>query len=81
VELLVVVEVVVVIVVFPTVLVSSLDASPIVPDASSGVLASSDFAFRSLCLPFVVVSASERQPLDQSQSVENLEDSFMFAVV
>ena len=49
------VEVVVVVVVFPTILASSLDASPAGPDASPDVLASSDFAFRSSCLPFVVV--------------------------
>jgi hypothetical protein len=77
----VVVEVVVVVVVFPTVLASSLDVSPAVPDASPGVLASSDFSFRSSCLPFAIGSTSERQPLDRSQSVEDFEDSFLFAVV
>jgi hypothetical protein len=81
VELVVVVEVVVVVVVFPTVFASSLDASPTVLDASPGVLASFDFAFRASCWPFVVVSAYERQPLDWSQPVEDLEDSFLFAVV
>jgi hypothetical protein len=81
VELVVVVEVVVVVVVFPTVLASSLDVSLVVPDASPGVLASSDFAFRSSCLPFAIEYASERQPLDRSQSVEDLEDSFLFVVV
>jgi hypothetical protein len=81
VELVVVVEVVVVVVVFPAILASSLDASPAVPDASPGVLASSEFAFRSSYLPFVVVSVSVRQPLDLSQPVEDLEDSFLFVVV
>jgi hypothetical protein len=47
VELLVVVEVVgvVVVVVFPTVLVSFHDASPADPDVFPGVLVLSDFAF------------------------------------
>jgi hypothetical protein len=76
-----VVEVMVVVVVFPTILVLSLDASPAVPDASPGVLASSDFAFRSSCLPFVVVPAFRRQPQDLSQPAEDLEDSFLFVVV
>jgi hypothetical protein len=40
------VEVVVVVVVFPTVLASFLDASPAGPDVFLGVLALSDFAFR-----------------------------------
>jgi hypothetical protein len=75
---LVVVEVVgVVIVVFSTVLASFLDASP---DPFPGVLALSDFAFRSPCLSFVVVPAFGRQPLDQFQSVKDLEDSFLFVV-
>jgi hypothetical protein len=78
---LAVVEVVVVVAVFSGVLASSLDASPAVPNASPGVLASSDFAFCSSCLPFAVVFASERQPLDRSQPEEDLEDSFLFAVV
>jgi hypothetical protein len=81
VELVVVVEVVVVVVVFPTILASSLNASPAVPDASPGVLASSNFAFRSSCLPFAVAPASVWQPLDRSQPVEDLEDSFMVVVV
>jgi hypothetical protein len=46
VELVVVVEVVGVVVVFPTVLVSLLVASPTDPDAFPGILALSDFAFR-----------------------------------
>jgi hypothetical protein len=80
VQLLVVVEVVVVVVVFPTVLASFLDASLAVPDAFPGILALSDFAFRSSCLSFVVVPAFGRQPLDRSQPVEDLEDSFLFVV-
>jgi hypothetical protein len=89
VELVVVVEVVgvVVVVVFPTVLVSFLDASPAGPDVFPGVLALSDFAFRSprlsfvvALLSFVVAPAFGRQPLDQFQLVEDLEDSFLFAV-
>ena len=76
-----VVEVVVVVATIPTVLASSLDTFPAVPDASLGVLASSEFAFRSSCLPFAAASASERQPLDLSQPVEDSEDSFRVVVV
>jgi hypothetical protein len=46
VELVVVVEAVGVVVVFPTVFASFLDASPTGPDAFPGILALSDFAFR-----------------------------------
>jgi hypothetical protein len=73
VELAVVVEVVSVVVVFPTVLASFLNAFP-------GVLSLSDFAFRSPCLSFVVVPAFGREPLDRFQPVADLEDSFLFAV-
>jgi hypothetical protein len=73
VELAVVVEVVSVVVVFPTVLASFLNAF-------LGVLALSDFAFRSPCLSFVVVPAFGRQPLDRFQPVKDLEDSFLFVV-
>jgi hypothetical protein len=80
VELVVVVEVVgVVVVVFSTVLVSLLVASPAGPDVFPGVLALSDFAFHSTCLSFVVALLSfvvallsfvvapafGRQPLDR----------------
>jgi hypothetical protein len=74
-------EVVVVVVVFPTVLASFLDASQVVPDVFPGVLALSDFAFRSSCLSFVVVPTFGRQPLDRFQSVEDLRDLFLFVVV
>jgi hypothetical protein len=78
---LVVVEVVgVVVVVFTTVLASFLVASPADPDAFPGVLALSDFAFRSPCLSFVVVPTFRWQPLDRFQPVEDFEDSFLFAV-
>jgi hypothetical protein len=94
VELVVVVEVAGVVVVFPTVLASFLDASPTGPDVFPGILALSDFAFRSPCLSFVVVLLSfvvallsfvvapafGRQPLDRFQPVEDLEDSFLFVV-
>ena len=69
-----------VVVAVPTVLASFLNASPTVPDTFLGVLASSEFAFRSSCLPFAAASASERQPLDLSQPVEDLEDSFLVVV-
>jgi hypothetical protein len=82
VELLVVVEVVVVVVVSPIGLVSSPDAFPACPDASPDVLASSEFSFHSSCLPSVVASASERQPLDLSQPVEDsVENSSLVVVV
>jgi hypothetical protein len=80
VELVVMVEVVGVVAVFPTVLASFLDASPVGPDAFPGVLALSYFAFRLPCLSFVVVPTFGRQPLDRFQPVEDLEDSFLFAV-
>jgi hypothetical protein len=75
-----VVGVVVVVVVFPTVLASFLDTSPAGPDVFPGVLALSNFAFRSPCLSSVVVPAFEQQPLDRFQLVEDLEDSFLFDV-
>jgi hypothetical protein len=78
----VVVEVVgvVVVVVFPTVLALFLDASPAGPDTFPGVLALSDFAFRSPYLSFVVAPAFRRQPLDRFEPMEDLEDSFLFVV-
>jgi hypothetical protein len=76
-----VVEVVgVVVVVFPTVLASFLDASLADPNAFPSVLALYDFAFGSPFLSFVVVPTFGRQPLDRFQPVEDLEDSFMFVV-
>jgi hypothetical protein len=80
VELVVVVEVVGVVVVFPTVFASFLDTSPFDPGTFPGVLALSDFAFRSPCLSFVVVPVFGRQPLDRFQLVEDLKDSFLFVV-
>jgi hypothetical protein len=81
VELVVVVEVVgVVVVVFPTVLASFLDASLVDPNAFPCVFALSDFAFRSPCLSFVVVPAFGRQPLDRFKPMEDLDDSFLFVV-
>ena len=70
-----------VVVSFPIVITSSLDAFPAVPDASPGVLASSEFAFRSSCLPFVVAPISAWQPLDLFRPVEDSEDSFLVVVV
>jgi hypothetical protein len=82
VELVVVVEVVgVVVVVFPTVLALFLDVSPDGPDVFPCILVLSDFAFWSPCLSIVVLPAFGRQPLDRFQQVEDLEDSFQFAVV
>jgi hypothetical protein len=81
VELVVVEEVVVVVVIAPIALSSFPVASPAFPDASPGVLASSELAFHSLCLPSVVASTFERQPLDLSPLVEDSEDSFLVGVV
>jgi hypothetical protein len=75
VELVVVVEVVVV-VVSPTALGLFLGG----PDVFPRVLVLSDFASRSLGLSIVVLPVFEQQPLDRFQQVEDLEDSFLFAV-
>jgi hypothetical protein len=80
VELVVVEVVVVVVVVSPTVIALFLDVSPDGPDVFPRVLVLSDHAFRSPCLSIVVLPAFGRQPLDRFQQVEDLEDSFMFAV-
>jgi hypothetical protein len=80
VELLVVVEVVVVVDAVPIIPASSPLASPTFLDASSGALASSELAFHSSSLSSAVASASERQPLDLSQLVEDSEDSFLVVV-
>jgi hypothetical protein len=82
VELVVVVEVVVVVTVAPITLASSPDAFLAFPDASSSILVSSELAFHSPCVPSTVASASERQPLDLSQLVEDsVENSSLVAVV
>jgi hypothetical protein len=81
VELVVVVEALVVVVVAPFALASFPLVSHAFPDASPGILASFELACHSLCLPSVVASASERQPLDLSEPVEVSEDSFLFVVV
>jgi hypothetical protein len=75
VELVVVVEVVVV-VVSPTALALFLGG----PDVFARVLVLSDFASRSPGLLIVVLLVFGQQPLDRFQQVEDLEDSFMFAV-
>jgi hypothetical protein len=64
-------EVVVVVVAFPVVLASF---PPAFPDASPSILVSFELAFHSLCLSSAVASASERQPLDLSQPLEDSED-------
>jgi hypothetical protein len=78
VELVVDKEALVVVVVAPFSLASFPPASPAFPAASPGVLASFEFASHSSCLPSFVASASELQPLDMSQLVE---DSFLLDVV
>jgi hypothetical protein len=81
VELVVVVEVVVVVAAILIILAWSPLASPTFPDASPGILASSQLAFHSSCLPSTLASTSERQPLDLFQPVEESEDSFLVVVV
>jgi hypothetical protein len=75
VELVVVVEVVVV-VVSPTALGLFLGG----PNVFPRVLVLSDFASLSLGLSIVVLPVFGQQPLDRFQEVEDLEDSFLFAV-
>jgi hypothetical protein len=77
---LVVVEMVVVVVVSPTMIALFLDVSPDGPDVFPRVLVLSGFAFRSPCLSIVVLPAFGLQSLDRFQQVEDLEDSFLFAV-
>jgi hypothetical protein len=72
---LVVVEVVVV-VVSPTALALFLGG----PDVFPRVLVLSDFASRSPGLLIVVLPVFGQQPLDRFEQVEDLEDSFLFAV-
>jgi hypothetical protein len=81
VELVVVVEALVVVAAAPFILASFPPAFPAFPDASPSVLASFEPASQSLCLPFAVASACERQPHDLSQQVEDLKDSFLVVVV
>jgi hypothetical protein len=71
----------VVVAIAPTTLASSPDTFPAFPDASHGVLVSSELAFHSSCLPSIAAFASERQPMDLSQPVEDSEDSFLVVIV
>ena len=75
--MVVVVEEVVVVVVSPTALALFLGG----PDVFPHVLVLSDFASRSPGLLIVVLPVFGQQPLDRFQQVEDLEDSFLFAVV
>jgi hypothetical protein len=77
---LVVVEMVVVVVVSPTVIALFLDVSPDGPDVFPRVLVLSGFASQSSCLSVVVLPTFGLQSLDRFQQVEDLEDSFLFAV-
>jgi hypothetical protein len=77
---LVVVERVVVVVVSPTVIAFFLVVSPDGPDVFPRVLVLSGFAFQLPCLSIVVLPAFGLQSLDRCQQVEDLEDSFLFAV-
>ena len=66
---------------FPVILASSLDAFVVIPNAFPSVLALSELAICSLCLPFAVAPASEWQPLDLFRPLEDSEDSFLVVVV
>jgi hypothetical protein len=66
----------VVVVVSPTALALFLGG----PDVFPRVLVLSDFASRSPGLLIVVLPVFGQQPLDRFQQVEDLEDSFLFAV-
>ena len=51
------------------------------PSATLDVPTTSTLAYPSWYWPFVAASASRLQPLDPSQPVEGLEDSFLLVVV
>ena len=68
-------------VVAPFSLVTFPPASLASPGASLDVPAASELAFPSLYLLFFAASTSGLQPLDQSQPVEDLEDSSLHVVV
>jgi hypothetical protein len=71
--------------VLATVAPFALGASPpssfVSPGASPDAPITSAPTYLALCLPSIATSASELQPLDQSQPVEDLEDSYRLVVV
>ena len=79
--MVVVVEAMVLAAVAPFPLVAFLPSSLASPGASLNVLAASASAYPSSYSPSVAASTSELQPLDQSQLVEDSEDSSLLAVV
>jgi hypothetical protein len=68
-------------VVAPFALVSFPPASLASPSASLDVPVASELAYPSYYLSFVAASASRLQPLDQSQSVEDLDDPSLLDIV
>ena len=72
--------VVALVVVSPTVIALFLAVSPDGPDVFPRVLVLSGFAFQSPCLSIVVLPAFGLQSLDRCQQVDDLENSFLFAV-
>ena len=63
----------------------ALGASPpssfVSPGASPDAPITSAPTYLALCLPSIATSASELQPLDQSQSVEDLDDPSLLDIV
>jgi hypothetical protein len=81
VKLVVVEEALVVVVVVPFALASFPPASLASPGTSFDVPVASELAYPSWYLPIVAASASGLQPPDQSEPVEDLEDSTLLDVV
>jgi hypothetical protein len=81
VELVVVVKAMVLAAVVPSSLASFLLSSPAFPGASLDVPAAFELAYSSSYSPSVAASASELQPLDLSQPVEDSEGPFLLVVV
>jgi hypothetical protein len=81
VELVVVVEAMLLAVVAPFFLDASPPSSFVFPGASLDAHVASTSAYSSSYLPSAAASASELQPLDQSQPVEDSEDPFLLVVV
>jgi hypothetical protein len=71
----VVVEVMVIVAVAPSFLVAFPPSSPASLGASPDAPVASVLAYPASCSPSITASASELQPLDQSQLVEDSEDS------
>jgi hypothetical protein len=81
VELVVVVEAMVLVAGISSFLASFLLSSRALPGAFLDIPAASELPYPSSYSPSVAASASELQPLDLSQPMEDSEDSFLLAVV